>query len=326
MKPSLPIIGNIKIMTFNVRHICAFRILISHQSRAVTSPTHPCRTPQRLNYWWRLALCAALLATVTINTQATSVVAYKTATDIFVGADSLAGGDNANRPVLKLINITNRFFVSGSGNVRLPGFEIWTEAERCSGLTTSSIESCTERIRQDLPFAIERYRVAHPDEYQREIAGKIGFLDVMFFGEMDGSLSLFIRAFGLSQSVVPSLTIKGLPLVKIVKSTDCPASCSGFFALGVNDEIGRILDGNSAAYFRGRDEPLAICELINKEIDIHPDLVGWPVNVLRLTSDGAQEWHKYESKCEEKKDGIATPKATQPTSPQRKPPHPRKRL
>lgn len=229
-----------------------------------------------------------LLTTLPSPTQATSVVIHKTATDIFVGADSkvIHPTGEADTLIDKIANVNGAWYVAAAGDLEIGfTFNVFRSAQLCPLVPSPSLtgnptmrefaDSYSNRIAQETHLPLGAIKQQRPDLYATYVANH-AILELVFFGREDRQLKAYVR------KIFPDPLLDGFTRIVPV---DCEADCKGNIALGYFDVIAPMLAGHSPDYWKMGQEK-AICSLITLEINKHPDIIGWPVKILRLTAGG----------------------------------------
>ena len=320
MKPCLAIVTHIKVTAFHIKHTCVCRSVSIFSKGSVNPPTRPLRAIARFNL--RYLVLPLLLLALPIPTRATSIVIRKTATDIFVGADSKESYPTGQPDSLsdKIVLLKENWYLAAAGKFEIRDrdqalfgkgqdlfgsidFDIFSAAKLCSTSKPTLREfadSCSAKIQEELIYPLQLLHMRHTKLYLREIPPHRVILQLAFFGREDGKLKAYFR------DIFP-YGPKAMVGATYVKPQNCEATCTGNFVLGIRDVHAARLDRRG---YWAIDADTAICKFIALEINNHPKEVGWPVKGLHLTAGGTAEWFTYENACYEKKAPQTRPKTT----------------
>ena len=241
---------------------------------------------------------------------ATSIVAVRNNDEIVIAADSkttlttvgASVGEPESIAKCKIVQAGNLFFASagsaGIGPVEFFGNldplfnlkEVIAEGlagegrivDRVNNLEkvlTINLANIAEKARQDnAAFFLERF-VKYP-------------IHTLIVAGLDNEeLVLMVRTFKLIISPSGSISFE-------IRRFVCPGDCQGSFVtifLGQTEAIRRYLQEHE--YFLYYTDPAtAVRNLVELEISKEPSFVGPPIDILRLTRDGA-EWIQKKSLC-----------------------------
>ena len=229
--------------------------------------------------------------------RATTIVVIRTHKEVVLATDSKAtyeGGDapeNAG-PVSKIYGMGDLFFaVSGLAEdpetkFTVPG--IVAEASRGLSTVAEKVKAIEARLETALVTEVPKVRERDPDLYQKLVSGKWDVLSLVVVGLEKGVP--FARGMAFSLNSSPD------GLRASLKENSCPGDC--LFGvktlwLGQSDEIAKYMEGR-----RSPRKPVADFArfLIQLEIDAKAEGVGGPIDIVRITSTGA-EWVQRKPDC-----------------------------
>lgn len=306
MKPRLAVVTYIKVTAFHVKHTCVCLGVSIFSKGLVNPPTRPPRAIARFNLRY-LVLLLLLLALPT-PTGATSIVIRKTATDIFVGADSKESHPTGQPDSLsdKIVKLKENWYLATAGTPGIHGKALWDRAfgapfdfdvVSVAKLCFTSkptlrefADSCSAKIKEELIHPLQALHMRDTKLYLSQIRPHRVILQLAFFGREGGKLKTYFR------DIFP-YGPKAKVGATYIKPQNCEATCTGNFVLGIRDiHAERLKDRRYWAI----DADTAICKFIALEINKHPKEVGWPVKVLHLTAGGTTEWFTHEKDCEKR--------------------------
>lgn len=242
-----------------------------------------------------IALCFSVAPPVDAQT---AIVAARTPEKIVIGADSrgIVGGDKSKIRSICKIRQTGRIFYAASGLAEVPetGFNVWdivSEAFQRPNTFEEKIEAFEQSVKAPLSKALHYIRTVNPTDYRQKFdtRDKVA-LQIVFAVVESGVTRILIRDF---QIATPD------PISFNIYRRSCPGTCST----------------GSSVYFLGRKEAMlaydaanpqiwpskietAVDTLIRIAIADQSDEVGLPIDILRITHEGAK-WIQNEKKCPE---------------------------
>ena len=231
------------------------------------------------------------------SAQATTVVIRIAPKEIVVAADSkwrdISVGDYVAD---KIISIGPNGFMAAAGILELQfnalsDFDVFRSARSCKSAGTkeamqSFANSCSKEISEELSTELRAGRLNRPDWYDRLVYNKV-ILDIGFFGREEGQLKAYMREI-FHDPITDALRIKNF---------DFEGQRDVVAAWGYSNEIDSVLT-HQRDYWNRTSTTTAACTLVSLEIQKHPEAVGWPVKVLRLTHNGSK-WITFEKSCDE---------------------------
>ncbi len=271
VKPRLTILTNIDIIKVGWINPCVSLLIL---------------VPATYSY---IAKAQILILLFSLSTFATSIVAVRTNSEVVIGADSrglFVNGAVTYRNVCKIHERNGVFFaIAGIEVDPITKFNAGTivEAEIDKRKSLSSRVSAIEKIlSMSVARELEWQRTRRPDLYRRTVENNNMVLSVVFAGLENGTPALYARAFKTDGTILRE---------------DHP---SGTFTLwmGKANAIEKFVGETKG---RNLGTPAdAVRRLIQLEIDDNEPSVGPPIDIVRITKDGAQ-WIQVKPECEEKK-------------------------
>jgi hypothetical protein len=256
-----------------------------------------------------LTICIVLFL-FTSSASATSIVAVKNNDEIVIGADSKttftplcdSAGEQGSIEKCKIVQTGNLFFASAGsagmgkaafrGNVD-PEFnvkEVISKGLGGQGRVTSKIANLEKVLVADLTRIVEEARQENAAFFLERFS-TYPMHTIIVVGSDNGELVLIVRTFRPILSRSGSLSFE-------IRRFDCPGDCQESFITvfgGQTEAIRNYLQENE--YFLSSTDPVtAVRDLVELEISKDPSFVGPPVDILRLTKNGA-EWVQRKSLC-----------------------------
>lgn len=245
---------------------------------------------------------------------ATSIVAVRNNDEIVIGADSkttLISAFSVEDPKgiskCKIVQTGNIFFASagsvGIGPAGVPGNiepaldmrEIVAKGLEGEGRIADKVDGLEKILVASLSQIAEKARQENAVFFMERFA-KYPIHSVIVVGLDNEELVLLVRTFTLIISPSGSLSFD---IGRFACPGDCPESFIIIFA-GQTGAIRQYLQKNM--YFRSHtDFTTAVRDLVELEISKEPSFVGAPVDILRLTKQGA-EWIQRKSLCPDIRD------------------------
>jgi hypothetical protein len=229
----------------------------------------------------------------------TAVFVIRTPHEIVVAADSRSVNSSDipdPEPICKIRQFSNAYIVVNGMSQDLPSeydlFSILKEASRQKGLLADKITTFENLVKPPLEKALNRLRRDEPVAFQRN-AIEIAPLGVNFFGIERGVLVLHNRRFVVSlardNKVSVNIERHGCP------GPDCPDGVA-FITVGAAEFKERFAKENPN-FLKG-DLVEAARKFVQMQIDAKVVDVGPPIDILRITNDGAK-WIRKKPECEE---------------------------
>jgi hypothetical protein len=247
-------------------------------------------------YRWSGSLLVGILLSP-LHCFATSVVAFRTAEEIVIAADSRATASNDLSIHISTCKIRqmNSVFVASAGFMFSPatGFSI----EQLLSTSFKPNVSIRQGVRSFERAVIKPMLNQMIWERKRDIG--------IFRREYEGKETLQI-VFATIENSVPVLlfrsfkseTVNGKLTFHLARKIDCPGDCTGdvrYVPLGEGEAIAAYMEQNPRSWFRGTFVETAKF-FVSLEIEDKPEFVASPIDVLRLTKDGA-EWIQKKQDC-----------------------------
>jgi hypothetical protein len=228
---------------------------------------------------------------------ATSVVAFRTAQEIVIAADSRATASNDLSIHISTCKIRqiNSVFVASAGFMFSPatGFSIdqlLSASFKANVSIRQGVGSFERAVIKPMLNQMIWERKRDIASFQREYEGK-ETVQIVFATIESGIPVLLFRSF-------KSETVKGKLTFRLARSLNCPGDCTGdirYVPLGEGEAIAAYMEQNPKEWFRGTFVETAKF-FVTLEIKDKPQFVAFPIDVLRLTKDGA-EWIQKKEGC-----------------------------
>jgi hypothetical protein len=260
-----------------------------------TRPTHR----QAIKPTMRLCALLALALLSTAGATATTIVAVKTASEIVIGADSKVtdtfGGAAANQ-ACKIVQAGNLFFAyEGMARDRRTGFDITKIAAQSLAFKPNAnlsekVSILTGFVTDSLFAELLSLKQHDPETYREKVEGGQTFLRILVAGFEGGQPLLFVRGFRAVPLSRSTIAVSVVP-------DDCPADCREEFSVRLLGETAAIegLPEETPDFWKGGIAE-GVRRLIETEIAARGEYVGPPVDILRITSRGA-EWIQKKPNC-----------------------------
>ncbi len=240
---------------------------------------------------------------------ATSIVAVRNNDEIVIGADSKTMLTSAFSSVedpqsvskCKIVQAGNIFFASagsaGIGPAEFPGYvdpefdvrKIIAKGLEGKGRIADKVNNLEKTLIASLSQIAEKARQADAVFFMERLA-KYPIHSVIVAGLDNEELILMVRTFKLIISPSGSLSFE---IGRFACPGDCPESFITVFA-GRTEAVRKYL--KSEYFWFYTDLTTAVRHLVELEISREPSFVGAPVDILRLTKEGA-EWIQRKSLC-----------------------------
>lgn len=237
--------------------------------------------------------------------RGTSIVAIWTPGEVVVGADSkqitfdVRTKTQTIQSVCKIIRLNNLFYAYSGGvtehsqtgfNIQRiaeeafrPNLNILAKAQRFESMVEDPLIRALEVVRKDDPAYFEKER----------LKGEV--VQMLIVGLENGKPVLSVRGF----------KIVSLPSASVQLQTsrrDCPSvECSGegtYILMGHHEAIDRMLRARPFNTIWSHGLISAVSFLVSIEIFEKSDVVGSPIDILRIDKDGAR-WIQGKSECVE---------------------------
>jgi hypothetical protein len=242
----------------------------------------------------RHSACGVLLALLlTINVDATTLAIIRTGDEIVIAADSLMTL-YGRRPQLTckirrhgdVVFATAGLVSTSDGRVEF--HTVITNILRRQLPWPEQARQVEEWLKEPLLRTLRRMQRELPEEFQAQLSQ--GFtLHVSLAGIHGGGPALEIREYFVERAADETLRLR-------VDRLSCPGSCphpTEVFGIGETDEMMR-----RVAQFRHlpSDLPALAYDLVSAEIAQHPEHVGPPVDVIRVSRTGVA-WVRLKAAC-----------------------------
>jgi len=321
MEPPLPIVAYVYVKVIQIEY-CLFRLRVNKAPGAA----------KRLKAHIARGLMSFLLVTVLLcnPAPATSIKILRGYTEIVIGADSKANIGSGSVLVCKIVQAGSVFIVA-SGNVenRVIGFYALVIAQQACG-TDGTILQKADRVQRALldPFikVLDRARQRSPQDYERAREEGVNRLGVTLCTiENDVPTLVAIDFETDSHADEP-------PVVHATRNV-CPGDCPPIETLVDigSQEASKGFLARNPAFWDTHDSVTGIRKLIEVEIEANPAEVGGPIDILRITKDGAYwvipkkqecpEIQSYAHNVTSPADKPAAPKPTTDSSWYKEPPY-----
>jgi hypothetical protein len=224
------------------------------------------------------------------QTFGTSIIVARSDSEIAVAADSLDlwGDSNIPKRGCKILQFGNYFFAFAG--VSLPvGFDIPKIAEdafRNAPHIKDAANSFESKIGTILPETLRRIARDYPVSF-RQIATSHEIISAVFFGFEEGTAELHLREFMLGDATTLNLRLGSADYIK--------GSPLAYLMLGASTVANEFVEKNPA-FLKQNNLADNVLHLVEMEIVDQPKFVGPPVDVLRVTKDGA-EWIQHKKEC-----------------------------
>jgi hypothetical protein len=225
----------------------------------------------------------------------TSIVAIRTPTELFLGADSQAvwGEDEPPVSVCKVVQISDSFFAAARLVADNRGdFDVARTAAAVRRPTEPLLDSVSRfetAIEPQLIDVASYIREHNRISFNKEVVNKPA-LEVAFFAWESSTPVLYLRYFNVT------LTSGGSLAISMVRK-NCPGDCPTgivFVALGHHEAIDAQL--REVPHYWRRGLATSILELIELQAKTTPNFVGGPIDIIRLSASGA-EWIQRKRQC-----------------------------
>lgn len=255
---------------------------------------------------------ALVIACLVVSARATTVVVARTATEIVIGADSKVTdpyGNDLNKRACKIRQIGDLFIaIEGLQIDRQTGFsvpEISTAA-----LQLKPTASAADKVSMLMGFLVSgllvelsHLKTHEPETYFKKIEGGQLFLRIVVAGFEKGRPLVFVRSFRALQYNPGQIGVAVIP-------DDCLENCKGGPVvtrfLGESDAIEGLPEETPDFWKTGLSD--GVRRLVEIEIAARSEYVGPPIDIVRISPNGAQ-WIQKKTECSE---GQAPGKSQKP--------------
>lgn len=312
MKPSLAVVANVYVKAAKIEN----RIVIAIKAK---------------KHWWLSCISASHPAWVIPflfcshyppAISGSAAIAIRTPSEIVLGADSIGivkqGGKliGTTNTICKIARIGSVFFVhTGLTEYPKTNFQVTAlalEADRKGVLLVDKVKVFEDLMLKSLRVVMEHMRTGDRSdrlEYKKSYRNK-RVVDVAFFGVEHEVPLLLTRFFNVTSNSGPvSVTVEG---------QDCPGDCldgSGYIPLGESEAL-RAYVTQHPTIFADKGLIQAAQFLLQFQINSMPTKLAAPIDILRVTKDGA-EWI-CKKPCDDKDREIKpcpSPESSKPTTP-----------
>ncbi len=233
------------------------------------------------------------------SARATTIVVARTASEIVIGADSKvtdAYGNDLNKRACKIRQIGDLFIaIEGLEIDRQTGFSVpeisnKALASKTSAATTDKVSVLMGYLVSGLLTELSHLKTHEPQTYFKKIEGGQLFLRIVLAGFENGRPLLFVRSFRALQYNPGQIGVAVIP-------DDCLDDCKGAVAtrfLGESDAIEGLPDETPDFWKAGLSD--GVRRLVETEIAARSEYVGPPIDIVRISSNGAQ-WIQKKNEC-----------------------------
>lgn len=229
---------------------------------------------------------------------ATTIVAVRTKSEIWIGADSKVtdtfGNERESRPCKIVAAAGVHFAYAGFARNAKTGFSVPQAAaaalaEEPTSAPTRKAEILGIRLGEKLESEIRGIRETDFVTYREKIEGKT-FLRILVAGFEKGKPVLLVRQFRFGQKADGGIGV-------IVSNDDCGTGCKDKIATRFLGETAAI-DGlpEETRDFWKPGYAAGVRKLIELQIAAREDYVGPPIDIIRLTSKRAS-WVQRKPEC-----------------------------
>jgi hypothetical protein len=235
----------------------------------------------------------------------TSIVAFGDDTSIVIGADSkrivtrknvVTGVTSAETANVCKIHKSEGFFFACSGPCfdEISTLPILEESKQGRSIL-ENIEASLPRVKAQLAEYLTSWRETERDIYISKYGTKKAVLQLLFVGFENKAPTIY--ALDL-QNPTPLAEPLIITAGKISVCSTLAEPCG--LAIGKDEAIRRFLSRPSGQAFLKKKPLVKVRQLVQVAIEGHPDEVGPPVDILRITKNGAQ-WINRKPECQEEK-------------------------
>jgi hypothetical protein len=253
---------------------------------------------------WRVriafvAVCVLLGSFPHNSVRATTIVVARTASEIVIGADSKvtdAYGNDLNKRACKIRQRGDLFIaIEGLEIDRQTGFSVPVILDKALTLTPTA--PAAEKVSMLVGFLVSgllselsHLKTHEPETYFKKIEGGQLFLRIIVAGFEKGRPLVFVRSFRALQYNPGQIGVAVIP-------DDCLADCKGQVAtrfLGEADAIDGLPEETPDFWKAGLSD--GVRRLIETEIAARGEYVGPPIDIVRISPNGAQ-WIQRKTEC-----------------------------
>lgn len=222
-----------------------------------------------------------------------------TTDEVWIGADSKVASINDKslaQSVCKIMQVDDLFFAfAGLPKYNRGGYDLVAIVKKAvkSGRSLSDkVRAFDDLVVKPLERSLSWIKSHQPDYYKQEIAGK-NAVQIVFAGIEKGRPLLQLRYITVTDhgGRKPSVTVNKVRC----PGSDCPRGEFITF-LGHNAAIKRYISKVPSFWQKGYAEGIRL--LIDLEIKEAPEVVGPPIDILRIGRRGA-EWIQKKAVCKE---------------------------
>lgn len=218
--------------------------------------------------------------------KGTTILAMRSESQIIIASDSMITSGEGYRLDCKLMHESGVYFATaGLRKYELTDFDVDTIASRAiqKGRTVEkSLRLFTKKVRPMLHGTLRVFRTEESEVFERSHLNKYPLSTV--FGAFENGVPVigFVRFFclGLDDSD------DSIVLRKIFHYTEREAIS---WAFGFNSEIRRYNSTQIDPNYWETDPIETATRLVKFEIEANSRDVSWPVHIVRITSDGAEQ-------------------------------------
>jgi hypothetical protein len=252
---------------------------------------------------YRTYFLCFLFCGITTPVHGTSIVAVWTQSEVVIGADSkqitldVGTTTKTTQSVCKITRLGNLFYAYSGGVTESTktGFNIQRiseEAFRSNLIILAKAQRFESLLEAPLIHTLEVMRKDNPAYFEKErLKGEI--VQMLLVGLENGKLVLSVRGFKI-------VSLPAAPVQLQTSRRDCPSSeCSSegtYILMGQHEAIDRELGVPLDNTIWSRGLVSAVNRLVSIEISEKSDVVGPPIDILRINKDGAQ-WIQRKSEC-----------------------------
>jgi hypothetical protein len=286
MGPPLTIVAYIYVKIIQIEY-CLLRLRVNET---------PCAS-NRLKAHIARALTNWLLVTFLLcnPAPATSIKILRGYTEIVIGADSKANIGSGSFFACKIVQAGSVFIVaSGIAENRVIGFNALAIAQQACG-TDGTISQKADRVQKALldPFikVLDRARQLFQQDYERKREEGANRLSVTLCTIENNIPTLVVIDFEVDTPA------NERPVVRPTRKV-CPGECPPIETLVDigSQQASKAFLAQNPAFWDTYDSVTGIRKLIEVEIEANPAEVGSPIDILRITKDGAY-WVQKKPQC-----------------------------
>lgn len=246
-----------------------------------------------------ILFAVALVAVHSSSVSATSIVLARTSNEIVIGADSKVTdtfGNDLNKRACKIWQIDDLFIaIEGLELDRRTGFNVLEISHQA--LSLRPFAPASERVSILMGFLVtgllaelSHLKAHEPQTFFKKIEGGQLFLRVIVAGFEKRRPLVFVRSFRALQYNPGQIGVAVIP-------DDCLADCKSVIAtrfLGESDAIEGLPEETPDFWKSGLSD--GVRRLIEIEIEARSEYVGPPIDIVRITANGAQ-WVQEKTEC-----------------------------